>query len=103
MEELTRQQQTIVKDVIRRYYDINKRYGDLTVEYDAPKLLTMAETALEAEGLDADSKTLVTEIEGNITTGHYKLTTDNDLLIYLFLVGLAIAVFFYFKYKIVKK
>lgn len=46
--------------------------------------------------------TLSTEIEGNITTGHYKLSTDDDLLIYLFFAGMVVCVYFYFKYKIVK-
>jgi hypothetical protein len=103
MAQLTSQQQTVVKDVIRRYYEANKRYGDLTVAYDAPKLLAMAEAALEAEGQEVDAVALSTEIEGNITTGVYKLSTDNDLLVYLFFAGLAIAVYFYFKYKIIKQ
>jgi hypothetical protein len=101
--ETTKMRATIVDDVIRGYYKNNKKYGDLTVAYDAPRLLTMVEAALEAEGIETAADSLATEIEGNITTGHYKLTTDDDLLLYLFFAVMVVAVYFYFKYKIVNK
>jgi hypothetical protein len=91
-----------VNEVVRSYYETRRASGDLMVEADAPVLLPLVETALAQEGVTADAGTLATEIEGNITTGHYKLSTEDDLLIYLFFGGMVLCVYFWFKYKIAK-
>ncbi|MDR3134352.1 MAG: hypothetical protein LBU42_10120 [Prevotellaceae bacterium] len=51
----------------------------------------------------AEAIAQATQIEGNLNTGIFSLSTDDDVLVYLFFAGLVIAVYFYFKYKIIKK
>jgi hypothetical protein len=89
----------IIKDVIATYYKKNKAHGELSVLYDMPALSAMAQKVLAANDMDVDTQQLKTEIEGNILSGAYKLSTDNDIFVYLFIAGIAIAVYFYFKSK----
>jgi hypothetical protein len=89
----------IIDDVIRTYYRKNKKYGNLNISYDAPVITEIAQKVLTTSGTNVDSQQLQTEIEGNITSGAYKLSTDNDIFVYLFIAGIAIAVYFYFKSK----
>ena len=90
---------TIIKDVIATYYKKNKAHGDLSVLYDTPALSAMAQKVLAANDVNVGAEQLQTEIEGNILSGAYKLSTDNDIFVYIFIAGIAIAVYFYFKSK----
>jgi hypothetical protein len=96
---LSKKVKKIIKDIVRTYYKENKKYGDLNTSYDAEKIEEIAEKVLAADGVNVDSTQLQTEIEGNILSGAYKLSTDNDIFVYLFIAGIAIAVYFYFKSK----
>jgi hypothetical protein len=89
----------IINDVIATYYKKNKKYGNLNVSYDAEKIEHIAKKVLAANNMNVDAQLLKTEIEGNIISGAYKLSTDNDIFVYLFIAGMAIAVYFYFKSK----
>ena len=89
----------IIKDVIATYYKKNKKYGDLNVSYDAENIAPIAKKVLAANNINVDAEQLQTEIEGNILSGAYKLSTDNDIFVYIFIAGIAIAVYFYFKSK----
>jgi hypothetical protein len=89
----------IIDDVIQSYYRQNKKYGKLNISYDAPVIAEIAQKVLTESGTNVDSQQLQTEIEGNIISGNYKLSTDNDIFVYLFIAGIAIVVYFYFKSK----
>lgn len=89
----------IIKDVIVTYYKKNKAHGDLRISYDMPALSAMAQKVLAANDIEVGAEQLQTEIEGNILSGAYKLSTDNDIFVYIFIAGIAIAVYFYFKSK----
>jgi hypothetical protein len=97
------QQKQIVREVTRSYYEANRQYGDLTAAYDTAQIMPLAAAALAAAGESADAEALTTEIEGNILTGAYKIATDNDLFVYLFFAGMAVCIYYYFKYKIKKQ
>jgi uncharacterized protein YxjI len=99
LENNSQKAKKIISDVVRDYYRKNKAYGDLTVSYDGDAIAEIAKSILIANKLSVDSQQLQTEIEGNIISGNYKLSTDNDIFVYLFIAGIAIAVYFYFKSK----
>jgi hypothetical protein len=96
---ISEKEKQIVSDVILTYYKKNKKYGNLSTSYDAPVITEIAQKVLTAKGTSVDIQQLQTEIEGNILSGAYKLSTDNDIFVYLFIAGIAIAVYFYFKSK----
>jgi cobalamin biosynthesis Mg chelatase CobN len=69
----------------------------------AVKSAAEAAKAATAAAEAAEAAAQATQIEGNLKTGLFSISSDDKWLVYLFFAGLAVAVYFYFKYKIIKK